>query len=102
MKKAILIILVGLFWCGTVISAEKNITGFKKIRKSMPLKKVDRIITVKKSDGFPVYEGKTSIQVTVNREDAGCGKFDATDKGHTAGACDGKYNRSNKNIILVK
>ena len=94
MKKAILIIVLGLFWCGTVISAEKNITGFKKIKKSMPLKKVDRIKTVKKSDGFPVYEGKTSIQVTVNREDAGCGKFDATDKGHGIGKCDGKYNRS--------
>ena len=94
MKKAILIIVLGLFWCGTVISAEKNITGFKKIKKSMPFKKVDRIKTVKKSDGFPVYEGKTSIQVTVNREDAGCGKFDATDKGHGIGKCDGKYNRS--------
>ena len=39
--------VLGLFWCGTVISAKKNITGFKKIRKSMPLKKVDRIKTVK-------------------------------------------------------
>ena len=65
--------VLGLFWCGAVISAENNITGFKQIKKSMPLKKVDRIKTVKKSDGFPVYEGKTSIQVTVNREDSGCG-----------------------------
>ena len=41
----------------------------------MSLKKVNRIKEVKASDGFPVYEGKTSIQVTVNREeDAGCGK----------------------------
>ena len=94
MKKLLGILVLGLFWCGAVISAENNITGFKQIKKSMPLKKVDRIKTVKKSDGFPVYEGKTSIQVTVNREDAGCGKFDATDKGHSAGACDGKYNRS--------
>ena len=94
MKKLLGILVLGLFWCGTVISAEKNITGFKKIRKSMPLKKVDRIITVKKSDGFPVYEGKTSIQVTVNREDAGCGKVEPGDEGHTSGACDAKYNRS--------
>jgi hypothetical protein len=28
--------------------------------------KVDRIKAVKKSDGYPVYEGKTSIQVTVD------------------------------------
>ena len=47
MKKAIVVIILGLLWCGTVISAEKNITGFKKIKKSMPLKKVDRIKTVK-------------------------------------------------------
>ena len=94
MKKFLGIIVLFLFICNPVISAEKNITGFKKIKKSMPLKKVDRIKTVKKSDGFPVYEGETSIQVTVNREDAGCGKFDASDKGHGVGKCDGKYNRS--------
>ena len=91
--------VLGLLWCSNAF-AEKDITGFKKIEKSMPLKKVDRIKTVKKSDGFPVYEGKTSIQVTVNREDAGCGKFDATDKGHTSGACDGKYNRSRQEYKL--
>ena len=68
MKKFLGILVLGLFWCGAVISAEKNITGFKKIEKSMPLKKVDRIKTVKKSDGFPVYEGETSIQVTVNND----------------------------------
>ena len=28
--------------------------------------KVDRIKVVKKSDGYPVYEDKTSIQVTVD------------------------------------
>ena len=28
--------------------------------------KVDRIKAVKKSDGYPVYEGKTSIRVTVD------------------------------------
>ena len=100
MKKVLGILVLGLFWCGAVISAEKNITGFKKIEKSMPLKKVDRIKTVKKYDGFPVYEGETSIQVTVNREDAGCGKFDSTDKGHTSGACDGKYNRSRQEYKL--
>jgi len=43
MKKFLGILVLGLFWCGTVISAEKNITGFKKITKFTPLKKVDRI-----------------------------------------------------------
>ena len=52
----------------------KDIKGFKKQNISMALKKVNRIKQVKKSDGYPVYEGSTSIQVTVNREDAGCGK----------------------------
>ena len=35
MKKLLGIMVLGLLWCGTVISAEKNITGFKKIRKSV-------------------------------------------------------------------
>ena len=52
----------------------KDIKGYKKQFLSMSEKKVNRIKEVKASDGFPVYEGKTSIQVTVNREDAGCGK----------------------------
>ena len=52
----------------------KDIKGFKKQFISMSEKKVNRIKEVKKSDGFPVYEGETSIQFTVNREDAGCGK----------------------------
>ena len=99
MKKLLGILVLGLLLSSNAF-AEKNITGFKKIKKSMPLKKVDRIKTVKKSDGFPVYEGETSIQVTVNREDAGCGKFDSTDKGHRAGACDGKYNRSRQEYVL--
>ena len=99
MKKILGIVVLGLL-LGSNAFAEKDITGFKKIKKSMPFKKVDRIKTVKKSDGFPVYEGETSIQVTVNREDAGCGKFDATDKGHTSGACDGKYNRSRQEYKL--
>ena len=93
MKKFLGILVLGLLLSSNAF-AEKNITGFNKIEKSMPLKKVDRIKTVKKSDGFPVYEGETSIQVTVNREDAGCGKFDAKDEGHAAGACDKKYNSS--------
>ena len=97
MKKFLGIVVLGLLWCNAGF-AEKNITGFKKIKKSMPLKKIDRIKTVKKSDGFPVYEGKTSIQVIINREDAGCGKFDAKDEGHTTGTCDGKYNRSRQEL----
>ena len=51
---------------------KKDIKGFKKQFISMSEKKVNRIKEVKKSDGFPVYEGETSIQFTVNREDAGC------------------------------
>ena len=49
------------------------------------------------SDGFPVYEGKTSIQVTVNREDAGCGKGKAKT---TQIQCDGKVNRSIQEIHI--
>ena len=63
----------------------------------MSYKKTNRIKTVKKSDGFPVYEGKTSIQVTVNREDAGCGKGKAQT---TQIQCDGKGNRSRQEIHL--
>ena len=63
----------------------------------MCIRDSNRIKEVKKSDGFPVYEGKTSIQVTVNREDAGCGK------GKSAKlqiGCDGKGNRSRQEIHL--
>ena len=60
-------------------------------------KKINRIKEVKRSDGFPVYEGKTSIQVTVNREDAGCGKGKAKT---TQIQCDGKGNRSRQEIHL--
>ena len=52
MKRFLMILVLGLFWCGAVISAEKNITGFKKIQKSMPLKKVDRIKTVNEVSRF--------------------------------------------------
>mgnify|MGYP006245581877 FL=1 len=65
----------------------KDIKGFKKQFISMSEKKVNRIKEVKKSDGFPVYEGETSIQFTVNREDAGCGKGKAQT---TQIQCDGK------------
>ena len=41
----------------------KDIKGFKKQFISMSEKKINRIKEVKKSDGFPVYEGET----------AGCG-----------------------------
>ena len=61
----------------------------------MPNKKVNRIKQVKKSDGFPVYEGDTSIQFTVNREDAGCG--DGTSKDLE---CDGKGNRSRQELTF--
>ena len=65
MKKAILVLIAGLVWCNTSF-AEENISGFSKIRKSNMVGKVDRIKAVKKSDGYPVYECKTSIQVTVD------------------------------------
>ena len=59
------ILVLGLLWCNTSF-AEENISGFSKICKSNMVGKVDRIKAVKKSDGYPVYEGKTSIQVTVD------------------------------------
>ena len=65
MKKLLGILVLSLFWCGTVISAEKNITGFKKIEKSMPFKKVDRIKTVKKSDAVV---NDTSIEIYCNAQ----------------------------------
>ncbi len=75
----------------------KDIKGFKKQFISMSEKKVNRIKEVKKSDGFPVYEGETSIQFTVNREDAGCGKGKAQT---TQIQCDGKGNRSRQELHL--
>ena len=75
----------------------KDIKGYKEQFLSMSYKKTNRIKTVKESDGFPVYEGKTSIQVKVNREDAGCGKGKAQT---TQIQCDGKGNRSRQEIHL--
>ena len=75
----------------------RDIKGYKEQFLSMSYKKTNRIKTVKKSDGFPVYEGKTSIQVTVNREDAGCGKGKAQT---TQIQCDGRGNRSRQEIHL--
>ena len=75
----------------------KDIKGYKEQFLSLSYKKTNRIKEVKKSNGFPVYDGKTSIQVTVNREDAGCGK------GKSAKlqiGCDGKGNRSRQEIHL--
>ena len=102
MKKILLIIILLSFYCSTSFSDAhktkfKDIKGFKKQFISMHKKKVNRIKEVKKSDGYPVYEGETSIQFTVNREDAGCG----TGKAQTTQIqCDGKgkfkTNRSNK------
>ena len=83
MKKTLLIIFIYFSFFGIVFSDNhktnfKDIKGYKEQFLSMSEKKVNRIKQVKASDGFPVYEGKTSIQVTVNREDAGCGKGKAT------------------------
>ena len=97
MKKFISIIIISLIFFNSNAIAKKfkskDIKGFKKVNISMPNKKVNRIKEVKKSDGFPVYEGKTSIQFTVNREDAGCG--DGTSKDLE---CDGKGNRSRQEL----
>ena len=102
MKKFLQVIFIFLFFSGTSFSDNhktnfKDIKGYKKQFLSMSLKKVNRIKEVKASDGFPVYEGKTSIQVTVNREDAGCGKGKAKT---TQIQCDGKGNRSRQEIHL--
>ena len=101
MKKIILIILF-ISFSGAAFSDGhkvkfKDIKGYKKQFISMHKKKTNRIIEVKASEGFPVYEGKTSIQVTVNREDAGCG----TGKAQTTQIqCDGKGNRSRQELNL--
>ena len=101
MKKLLGILVLSLLCFNSNAIAEehkfksKDIKGFKKIRISMHNKKVNRIKQVKKSDGFPVYEGDTSIQFTVNREDAGCG--DGTSKDLE---CDGKGNRSRQELIF--
>ena len=104
MKKFTVIIFIFLIYCNSSFSDGhktkfKDIKGFKKQFISMHKKKVNRIKEVKKSDGYPVYEGKTSIQFTVNREDAGCG----TGKAQTTQIqCDGKGNRSRQvNIAMV-
>ena len=100
MKKILSIIIIYLiFFSSSAIAGKKfkskDIKGFKKVNISMHNKKVNRIKNVKKSDGFPVYEGNTSIQFTVNREDAGCG--DGTSKDLE---CDGKGNRSRQELHL--
>jgi len=101
MKKLLGIVVLSLLWCNVGIADEKykykDIKGFKKQSISMSVKKVNRIKQVKKSDGFPVYEGKTSIQVTVNREDAGCGKGKPELRQIK---CDGKGNRSRQEFHL--
>jgi len=101
MKKIILIFVIGFITSNLALAGDKfkskDIKGFKKINISMPNKKINRIKNVNKSDGFPVYEGDTSIQVTVNREDAGCG--DGTSKDLE---CDGKGNRSRQELTFDK
>ena len=61
-----LIILISIYCLPSFADGHKtkfkDIKGFKKQFISMSEKKVNRIKEVKKSDGFPVYEGKTSIQ----------------------------------------
>tara|TARA_Y100000287_G_C14087850_1_gene288868 strand:- start:2 stop:481 length:480 start_codon:yes stop_codon:yes gene_type:complete len=101
--KKFLILLIFVFFNSTITWSDshktkfKDIKGFKKQFISMSEKKVNRIKEVKKSDGFPVYEGETSIQFTVNREDAGCGKGKAQT---TQIQCDGKGNRSRQELHL--
>ena len=102
MKKLLLIIiLISFYFTNSFADGHKtkfkDIKGFKKQFISMHNKKVNRIKEVKKSDGYPVYEGETSIQFTVNREDAGCG----TGKAQTTQIqCDGKGNRSRQELHL--
>jgi len=102
MKKILTIVILFSFYSNASFSDNhktkfKDITGFKKQFISMHKKKENRIKEVKKSDGFPVYEGETSIQFTVNREDAGCG----TGKAQTTQIqCDGKGNRSRQELHL--
>ena len=102
MKNFIGLLLIVLFYSSQCFSDGhkvkfKDIKGFKKQFISMSEKKIIRIKEVKRSDGFPVYEGKTSIEFTVNREDAGCGKGKAQT---TQIQCDGKGNRSRQEIHL--
>ena len=92
MKNFLGLLLIVLFYSSQCFSDGhkvkfKDIKGFKKQFISMSEKKINRIKEVKRSDGFPVYEGKTSIEFTVNREDAGCGKGKAKT---TQIQCDGK------------
>ena len=99
MKKFLGILVLGLLLSNSAFADKKfkDIKGFKKQHISMSAKKVNRIKQVKKSDGFPVYEGNTSIQVTVNREDAGCGRGKV---GKLQFNCDGRGNRSRQEIIF--
>ena len=102
MKNFLGLLLIVLFYNSQCFSDGhkvkfKDIKGFKKQFISMSEKKINRIKEVKRSDGFPVYEGKTSIEFTVNREDAGCGKGKAKT---TQIQCDGKGNRSRQEIHL--
>ena len=102
MKNFLGLLLIVLFYSSQCFSDGhkvkfKDIKGFKKQFISMSEKKINRIKEVKRSDGFPVYEGKTSNEFTVNREDAGCGKGKAKT---TQIQCDGKGNRSRQEIHL--
>ena len=102
MRKLLILIILFLFNCIPSFSDGhkikfKDIKGFKKQFISMHKKKVNKIKEVKKSDGYPVYDGETSIQFTVNREDAGCGMGKAQT---TQIQCDGKGNRSRQELHL--
>ena len=102
MKKLLILIIFFSFNCTPSFSDGhktkfKDIKGFKKQFISMHKKKINKIKEVKKLDGYPVYDGETSIQFTVNREDAGCG----TGKAQTTQIqCDGKGNRSRQELHL--
>ncbi len=93
MQKFIFLIFFLTLFFNSANSTEKfkfkDIKGFKKHSISMSVGKKNRIKQVKETDGFPVYEGKTSIQVIVKKEDAGCAKGKSIDL-----KCDGKGNRS--------
>ena len=102
MKVIILIISISFFLIKVSFADQhktkfKDIKGYKKQFISMSYKKTNRIKEVKKSEGFPVFEGETSIQITVNRDDAGCGKGGSS---KLQIDCDGKGNRSRQEIHL--
>ena len=80
MKKAIAIIVLGLFWCNagfaeTIVKLPKDTaSGYKKLFKSLTGKyyKKHGMQVVDKKDSHPVRAGKKSIRFEVRSGD--CGK----------------------------